>query len=86
VRTDGRYDTAAGFTSTTGSDCDGNRKREDGGEGAEEHPYGYADDPYTRTLASADDSMDERDVEAMLLAKQEHADRSMQYEDDEQYH
>jgi hypothetical protein len=31
-------------------------------------------------------SMDKRDVEAMLLAEQEQADRSMQYDDNEQYH
>jgi hypothetical protein len=30
--------------------------------------------------------MDERDIEAMLLAKQEQAARSMQYDDDEQNH
>jgi len=51
-------------------------------DGAEEHPYGYAHDPFN---AAANDSMDERDVEAMLLAEQEQADRSMQYEQDEQH-
>jgi len=51
----------------------------------DEHSYGYAEDPYARVPATADDSMDERDVEAMLLAGQEQADRSMQYADDEQY-
>ncbi|KIM24289.1 hypothetical protein M408DRAFT_234167 [Serendipita vermifera MAFF 305830] len=43
---------------------------------SEEHPYGYASDPYAR----ADDSMDERDVEAMLLSE-----RSMQYDDDDHH-
>jgi hypothetical protein len=43
------------------------------------------DDPYTRIPAGTGDSMDERDVEAMLLAQQEEADRSMRY-DDEQHH
>ena len=44
------------------------------------------DDPYARTPAGADDSMDERDVEAILLAEREEPKRSMQYEDEEQYH
>jgi hypothetical protein len=52
-------------------------EREDGSEGAEDQPYEYADDPYTRTLAGTDDSTDEQDVEAMLLAEQEEAKRPM---------
>ncbi len=43
---------------------------------SDEHPYGYAEDPYAR----ANDSMDERDVEDMLLSE-----RSMQYDDEDRY-
>jgi hypothetical protein len=42
--------------------------------------------PIPALQPGADDSMDERDVEAMLLAKQEEGERSMRYDDDEQYH
>lgn len=42
---------------------------EDSGEGADEHIYGYADDPYARTPASTDDLMDKQGVKAMLLAE-----------------
>jgi hypothetical protein len=54
----------------------------DSGEGADKHPYEYADDPCARTPTSVNDSMDERDVESMLLAEQE---QSMQDDDEEQY-